>query len=508
MNSAGYAGCRSIKVACKSGGFPTILPFTMPVAPGTQISEDCVIRNCSPSPCFLLPTTEVSVVDYVDVELETLEHNYMLRVKYYSEKGLSKTEFYVYPKKVWEKVEQSISSLLENKPPKNPGVIFIGAPGTGKSSLLKILPDYLGLSVVEVGTEHILSKWVGESERTIAGLFGQAETIQPSAVLIDEAEWILSPGKEGGLGEVSQNISGILKRKMSDYYKHGERILLMFSANLAESAIDSALKREGRCGKPIVIPLPDKEAVRSYLITAVGIEEKKAEEMAINAVNAGLSMADVVQMANTFKETGKYAVEPMRYRGYRRHQVSAQLLMDKEVSEFLRSAEIAFRFTNIADYRHARIWVRDLPVPIALPLVSAFVGLVANKPVVLIDHEKYLDEAVDMINLLQATAVISHEYMHPELLKTLYKNAEFPIIFIGNRSAPEVEVYKLSLKELAVDQKYRGAVIKIVSSVYGLNIETNVVKNLKMETSEKFIDMLTDLVLSGRIVYQSKLNLS
>ena len=505
MSHNSYVGCRSVKVACKSGGFPTLLPFTMKVSPGTWITGDCVVKNCSPSPCFLLPTTEVSVVDYVDVELEALEHNYMLRVKYYSEKGVSKTEFYVYPKKVWEKVEQAVSPLLEDKPPKNPGVIFIGAPGTGKSSLLRILPDYLGLSVIEIGTEHVLSKWVGESERTIASLFDQAETMQPSAVLIDEAEWILSPAREGGLGEVSQNIYGILKRKMSDYYKHGERILLSFSANLAESAIDSALKREGRCGKPIVIPLPDKEAVYSYLTTAAGIDEKKAEEMAINAVNAGLSMADVVQMANTYKETGKYTVEPMRYRGYRRHQVSAQLLMDKEVSEFLRATEIAFRFTHIADYRHARIWIRDLPVPIALPIVSALIGLVANKPVVLIDHEKYLDEAVDMINLLQATAVISHEYMHPELLKTLYKNAEFPIIFIGNRIAPEVEAYKLGLRDLVVDQKHRGAVIKIVTSVYGLSLDQSVVKNLRMETSERFIDALTDLVLSGRVVTQAKL---
>jgi len=497
-----HFGCRSVKVACRSGGYPTLLPFLMPVSPGKIIYKDCVVKNCSPTPCVLLPTTEVTVVDYVDVHLEELEHNYMLRIQYYSESGAGKTEFYVYPKSVWEKVEKVVSPLLEDKPPRNPGVIFIGAPGTGKTSLIRILPDYLGLSVVEVGVENVMSKWVGESEKRLDAFFSHAELIQPTVMVVDEGDWILSPVRDsGGYGDVGQKLLGILKRKLSDYYKHGAKIIMLFSANLHESAIDASLKREGRCGKPIVIPLPDYEAVYSYLTRASGIEEKKAEEIAIDAVNAGLSMSDVVQIANMYKETGKYSIEPMRYRGYRRHQVRAQLLEDREIRDFLDAIEKAYAFTKMSSYRYARVWIRDLPSSIALPIVSSMIGLVAKKPVVLIDYEKYLEEAVDMINLLKATAVITHEYMHPEMLKVLYKNADFPIIFIGNKSAPEVEVHRINLKDFVVNQKFRGAVISIMSSVYGLDIDQSVLKSLKMETAERFVDSLTDLVLSGRTVY-------
>jgi len=493
--------CLSIKLACFEGREPTTLPLYTIIKPGTWVTPYCVVKICSPSPCFLHPSSTVNVVDYAEVGVEKLEHNYMITVKYVSWKGdAAKTEYYVYPVRVWEKVLNTVSPLLEDKPPRNPGVIFIGAPGTGKSSLMRILPDYLGLSVVEVGAEHVLSKWVGESEKMIAELFSKAETTQPSSILVDEGDWILSPAREtGGLSEVSQNILGIVKRKLADYYKRGSKVLVIFTANLAESSIDSTLKREGRCGKPVVIPLPDFEAVYSYLTTAVGIEPATAEKMALDAVNAGLSMADVVQMANTYKDTGRYYVEAMRYRGYRRYVVPASVLEEADVKALMDDLENAFWLASVTSYRRARVWVSDLDAVVALPIISAVVGLRIKKPVVIIDHWKYMDEAIDMINLLGAVAVVVDWALHPEYVKTLWMTSDFPIIFIGKDNVRSiVEVHQISIKN--VISVHRVGTAKLVADAYGIKLTSDQVARLKAVTTEEFMSNLAELALSGRVV--------
>jgi ATPases of the AAA+ class len=364
--------CTSVKLACYESLAPTRIPLYAVVRPGVRVSEYCVVKLCSPTPCWLVPSSEITVVDYADVKAERLEHNYMISVTYYDKRGsATRTEHYVYPVKIWERVQLLVSPLLEGKPPRNPGIIFIGPPGTGKSTMLRILPDYLGLSVVEVAVEQTLSKWVGESEKRMGLYFASAESSEPSALLFDEGDWVISPPREsGGLTEVSENILGIVKRKLSDYYKYARRILVMFSANTSESSIDPALKREGRCGKPVVIPLPDFEAVYSYLTIAMRIEPSVAERMALDAVNAGLSMADVVSTAQTYLETGRYTVEPMKYRGYRRHVVPSRVLESREVSELLDRLEHSFRFTDIANYRRARVWISRLPAVISVPVIG------------------------------------------------------------------------------------------------------------------------------------------
>jgi len=492
--------CRSIKLACYEGHEPPLLPLYTVVKPGMRISRECVVKLCSPSPCYWVPASEVSVIDYADIKVEKLEHNYMVTVRYYNRRGeATREEHYVYPIKVWDKVMSVISPLLEDRPPRNPGVIFIGPPGTGKSTLIRLVPEYLGVSTIEVTANQVLSKWVGESEQRIVAVFSEAEASEPSAILIDEGDWILSPAREsGGLSEVSQNVLGIVKIKLATYYKRGNRILTLFAANLAESAIDATLKREGRCGKPIVIPLPDYEAIYSYLVVS-GVEPSEAERMALDAVNAGLSMADVANTVQTYLETGRYVIEPMRYRGYRRHLVPASVLEDRSVSQLLKEIEEAYGFTAICNYKRARVWIARLKAVISLPIVSAIVGLVAKKPVVVIDHEKYIDEAVDMINLLGAVAIVNHTAIHPEYVKILWMTADFPIIFIGEQPPP-VEHAVIDLEPFLNRTHVRSAIARIVAETYNIKLSDRDFEELKKAGLKEFVDMVERLALTGRLM--------
>src|SRR4029450_11218664 len=59
--------------------------------------------------------------------------------------------------------------------------LFYGPPGTGKTLTAALLGKTTGLDVYRVDLSLIVSKWVGETEKNLAGVFDQAEA----------SDWIL-----------------------------------------------------------------------------------------------------------------------------------------------------------------------------------------------------------------------------------------------------------------------------------------------------------------------------
>ena len=498
-----HEACRSVKLACAESIHPTILPYFAVVQVGMQITRFCRVSFASPNPCILHPMSSVSVVDLADVDVEELEHNVIVTVRYYDKRlEVAHEQSFVYPKTVWSKVLTVIGPLKEGKAPRNPGAIFIGPPGTGKSSMISVIADWLGLTRIDVSPDMILSKWVGESEKRFRALFEAAESAEPATMLFDESEWIIVRPTErsSGTAEVATNLLNKLKIKLAEYYKYKRQILLLFAANVTEQEIDSALKREGRCGKPILIPLPDFEAVYSYLVLR-GVPEKDAEKIAIEAVNAGLSMADVEQIANSYLETGSYRIEPMRYRGYRRYVAPAKLLSDERVKRFLEDAEKAYGFTQIASYKKSRIFITGAGASVLAPIVATIIGLVAKKPVVIVDNELYITEALEMISLLEAVAVVNHAALRPDTVRLMWLSSDFPIIFVGQAELPlGVEAHTIRLRELI--SRHREATAMILLSSYGIQLERQQLEKLfsriRVLDESQLLEELQSLVLSGR----------
>ncbi len=69
-------------------------------------------------------------------------------------------------------------------------ICLYGAPGTGKSAFAHYLADILGKTVLVKRASDILSKWVGEAEKNIAGMFEEA-TQNDQILLLDEADSFL-----------------------------------------------------------------------------------------------------------------------------------------------------------------------------------------------------------------------------------------------------------------------------------------------------------------------------
>ncbi len=70
-----------------------------------------------------------------------------------------------------------------------PGVValFTGAPGTGKSLAAEVVAADLGLALYKVDLSQTVSKYIGETEKTLGALFDAAERLGV-ALVFDEAD--------------------------------------------------------------------------------------------------------------------------------------------------------------------------------------------------------------------------------------------------------------------------------------------------------------------------------
>jgi transitional endoplasmic reticulum ATPase len=133
------------------------------------------------------------------------------------------------------------------------GLLLAGPPGTGKTTVAKVIAAQARCSFYPVAGADVMSKWVGESEGNIRRLFERARENRPSVIFIDEIDAIAARRGEIQVHDTQVNqllseIDGV----------SGQRGVFVIGATNRPDQLDPALLRGGRLSRTIVLGLPDE----------------------------------------------------------------------------------------------------------------------------------------------------------------------------------------------------------------------------------------------------------
>ncbi len=141
------------------------------------------------------------------------------------------------------------------EPPK--GVLLYGAPGTGKTLLVKAVANEADAHFINISGPELVSKFVGESEEKLREIFNEAKEKAPTVIFMDEIDAI-APKREEATNEVERRMVSQLLTLMDGMVSRGQVIVI--GATNRPNAIDPALRRPGRFDREMEIGVPDRNA--------------------------------------------------------------------------------------------------------------------------------------------------------------------------------------------------------------------------------------------------------
>ena len=138
------------------------------------------------------------------------------------------------------------------------GILLYGPPGTGKSFLAKAAATETGGKFFSVSAANIVSKWMGESEKLIKGLFDLARKNRPAVIFLDEIDSVLS-ARSDSENDATRRLKTEYLIQMQGVGNDDEGILVLGATNIPWG-LDPAVRR--RFQKKIYIGLPEVDARR------------------------------------------------------------------------------------------------------------------------------------------------------------------------------------------------------------------------------------------------------
>lgn len=138
------------------------------------------------------------------------------------------------------------------------GILLSGPPGTGKTSIAKVIASTANMAFFSLKTDEVVSKWVGDSEKNLTKLFEAAKRHAPAVIFMDEVDSIGGSRQGGDSQKWHDNLLNHLLQLVDGLVK-SEGLYIIAATNRPD-LVDAALKRSGRLNRVIEVPLPGIEA--------------------------------------------------------------------------------------------------------------------------------------------------------------------------------------------------------------------------------------------------------
>lgn len=173
------------------------------------------------------------------------------------------------------------------------GVLLVGPPGTGKTTIAKFIAENSGLAFVTASPSELRSKWVGDSAKLVANLFRLARAKAPAVVFIDEIESVFPT--RGSHDEINHLVGQVLQELEGIHTKPGETPIVLIGATNHPETLDPAVA--SRMGTSLYIPLPDTQGRERILEILLKDKELEGVDIArIALLTEGFSGRDLRTM--------------------------------------------------------------------------------------------------------------------------------------------------------------------------------------------------------------------
>lgn len=198
-----------------------------------------------------------------------------------------------------KKIEKQVKHILDRDPSSNDvykanninlkrGFIFSGPPGTGKTTILKIIANLSNFTVI-YGEPSDLKQ--GADVKNICEM---AKELSPALLILEDLDWIAEERNTGDAGRVIQ-----LMNELDGIENSGEIITLATTNDIDK--IEKAIKnRPGRFDRVISVPLPDKNCRRRMIeLFCKSWDTSKVNIDNIVGLSEGMSGAHLSELCKT-----------------------------------------------------------------------------------------------------------------------------------------------------------------------------------------------------------------
>ena len=151
-------------------------------------------------------------------------------------------------------------------------LLFVGPPGTGKTTAARALAHELGLPFVEVKLSMVTSQYLGETAKNVEKTFEVAKRLAPCILFIDEFDSVAKTRRSDEHAALKRAVNTLLK-SIDDISLVRDEVLLISATNHPDQ-LDAAAWR--RFDEIVNFPKPDRQ-MRSDILRVITRQMEIAE---------------------------------------------------------------------------------------------------------------------------------------------------------------------------------------------------------------------------------------